>query len=190
LQDSAAQALNGEFSNSALRREFYQHRGSNSDGNIAGNGSERERNGKGVSLAGAGKIQDIQTNFGEMVGATVNPAPAAFSPQFTRKEYRSPTGRNGRGQGGLSSVSAEGEADCELEDSRSGGPSPPLVTSTALGPIAERIPKTVFIRSQSDPCQNEGMDSTTLVLTHSRCSVLTLRVSVVLCRQGDRISSI
>ena len=34
---------------------------------------------------GALRIDDIQTNFGEIV----NPAPAAFSPQFTRKHYRS-----------------------------------------------------------------------------------------------------
>ena len=34
---------------------------------------------------GALRIDDIQTNFGEIM----NPAPAAFSPQFTRKHYRS-----------------------------------------------------------------------------------------------------
>lgn len=33
-------------------------------------------------------IDDIQTNFGEII----NPAPAAFSPQFTRKHYRASNG--------------------------------------------------------------------------------------------------
>ena len=40
-------------------------------------------------MASGGKIQDLQSNFGEIL----NPAPAAFSPQFTNKNFRRAGGK-------------------------------------------------------------------------------------------------
>jgi hypothetical protein len=57
------------------RREFYQ------------SGGQGQNGGKRVAGAGAvagGNIEDIQTNFGEIMHS----APAAWSPQFTRKQYK------------------------------------------------------------------------------------------------------
>lgn len=168
LQDALAagnmHALNGEFSNSALRREFYQQRGNSSDGNIASH--NYERGSPKVSLASTGKIQDLQTSFGEVLNAAVHPAPAAFSPQFTRKDYRSPS-KGPRGHVTLTSASAEGEADGDGEDEEDGQephsadhfPPQDHANGTRPRPSSERIeriPRTVFIRSQSDPQGAEG----------------------------------
>ena len=88
------------------RREFYSNSSCGSSNSNSNNGSSGHHDGgphpavvstshkpphrsKQPSFQlptnGALRIDDIQTNFGEIV----NPAPAAFSPQFTRKHYRS-----------------------------------------------------------------------------------------------------
>lgn len=163
---AAGQPLNGEFSNSVQRREFYQHRGASSDSNIAGQGAAQHS--PKVSLAGAGKIFDLQTNFGEMVHPT-HSAPAAFSPQFTRKDYRqfSKGGKGGGAAASLASASAEGEADGERDEAHTSSSHPATTSQTpaaafasssaactgaAVSPKAfspDKPPKTVFIRSQS-----------------------------------------
>lgn len=69
------------------RREFYRDSGPHPS--VVSTNQKPPHRSKQPSFQlptnGALRIDDIQTNFGEIV----NPAPAAFSPQFTRKHYRS-----------------------------------------------------------------------------------------------------
>ena len=87
------------------RREFYSNSICGSNNSNSNNGSGHHDGGPHPAVVstshkpphrskqpsfqlptnGMLRIDDIQTNFGEIV----NPAPAAFSPQFTRKHYRS-----------------------------------------------------------------------------------------------------
>ena len=67
------------INDSVQRREFYQNSNSNSNSNV-----NTQSGGALKPSSSGGKIADLQTTFGEMI----NSAPAAFSPQFTRKYYR------------------------------------------------------------------------------------------------------
>jgi hypothetical protein len=91
---------------------------------------------------GALRIDDIQTSFGEIV----HPAPAAFSPQFTRKHYRS----NDR----LNALTTSNAGDCD-NDSDPSIKQDTTVSSTSSGHFSYHQhhphhqssvrPKTVFI---------------------------------------------
>lgn len=86
----------GKPNDSLLRSQFYQNGGSSSNSNF--NNQPSSQNGSPrVSMASGGKIQDLQSNFGEIL----NPAPAAFSPQFTNKNFR-------RSNGGKPSILVSG----------------------------------------------------------------------------------
>lgn len=130
------------INDSVQRSEFYRNGSSNSNSNIGA----PSHNSPKVSMAGGAKIVDLQTNFGELLN---NPAPAAFSPQFTRKGYR--TGGPGQLSKTLSNCSADDEADAgdismSADDQEDHIPS--------KGPSPEKAPKTVFIRpfGTSFPC--------------------------------------
>lgn len=87
--NSPATTLNlGKPNDSLLRSQFYQNGGSNSNSNF-NNQSQSQNGSPRVSMASGGKIQDLQSNFGEIL----NPAPAAFSPQFTNKTFRRAAGK-------------------------------------------------------------------------------------------------
>ena len=88
--NSPANTLNlGKPNDSLLRSQFYQSGGSNSNNNFNNPQPPSQNGSPRVSMASGGKIQDLQSNFGEIL----NPAPAAFSPQFTNKNFRRAGGK-------------------------------------------------------------------------------------------------
>jgi len=169
LQDTARSATataaagiylprNGVNSDSVQRSQFYMSSGSNSNSNIAGGtGSPK------VTMAGAGKIMDLQTNFGEMV----NSAPAAFSPQFTRKNYRTYGSAGKAGNSNSSGGGTVNDAADESHEVRIAAHSPvPSPVRNATNPSdpssGEKPPKTVFIkavRGDMDTTEDQGCAS-------------------------------
>lgn len=110
------------INDSVQRNEFYRNSNSNSSNNIGASSSNSPK----VTMASGGKIADLQTNFGEILHS----APAAFSPQFTRKGYRT-------AGPGLSKTLSNCSADDEGEGGTAGGNG---------GTSPEKPPKTVFIK--------------------------------------------
>lgn len=110
-----------------------------------------------MSLAGANRILDLQTNFGEMANPALNSAPAAFSPQFTKKSYRT-AGSSGSKNSSNSSGGAGAMQTCsdDADGAEKGLRSEvsPLRGASGgdrkNGLSPEKPPKTVFIRSVVD----------------------------------------
>jgi hypothetical protein len=161
LQDagSAPMQINGVIGDNVQRREFYQHSGSNSNSNIASQYSQQHS--PKVTLAGAGKILDLQTNFGEIANPALNSAPAAFSPQFTKKSYRT-AGSSGSKNASSSGVGGAGGSGAmqtcsDDADGTEKGLRPEVSPVRGVvggekknGFSPEKPPKTVFIRSVVD----------------------------------------
>lgn len=149
LQDSVGATnpsmMLGKPNDSLLRSQFYQHSGSNSNNNF-GSHTHSQTGSPRVSMAGSAKIQDLQSNFGEIL----NPAPAAFSPQFTNKNFRRANG-SGSSSATKASILVAGSASADDESGGAGsgagmhgseGPSPKRKPLTP-----EKPPKSVFIKA-------------------------------------------
>jgi hypothetical protein len=159
------------INDSVQRSQFYQNSNNNSNSQNLNNSKLSSGNLSGSSSSsssGGGKIMDIQTSFGEIL----HPAPAAFSPQFTRKNYRihdaASTHVHGTAHSGAtggartsSSSGGEGEGGDEAdgggstgEDYNSGDAQHQQQHHSGGGGAISKFspskpPKTVFIRSVS-----------------------------------------
>jgi hypothetical protein len=138
----------GIINNSTQRREFYQNGGSGSNSNMS----------SAHNQSSSARISDLQTSFGEILSsgtsASASSAPAAFSPQFTRKNYpfKGNSSANGNGSNQVISPQIGHSSDNEGSDSHNG--------KHGLSHSKSGIPKTVFIRGISADHTNasEGMN--------------------------------
>ena len=137
LQDNGAPLSVGKpsINDSVQRSQFYQHSGSNSNNNF-GSHTNSQGGSPRVTMASGNKIMDLQSNFGEIL----NPAPAAFSPQFTKKNYRL--------SGGKHSILTISSASADDESGVGHGPGSDTKRKALLSP--EKAHKSVFIKAFGD----------------------------------------
>jgi len=144
------------------RREFYSTSGSSShDTSHPVSTTNKPHRSKKPSFQlpnnGALQIDDIQTNFGEIV----HPAPAAFSPQFTRKHYRSNDKMNTSTYSYTTGVDGDIDSFTKhqyVESSIHSNQHQDVASSIHSNQHLPARPKTVFIPVNATVCDHDDAD--------------------------------